>query len=385
MENTGNTDKSIDGINFQEQQIQGTQEIGYLSMFYYFLIIIIDDLDWMFKWLGIINYNNWTMEKECENLKDQLPEQHPELFVGNFLEAIEKCKREFKYLTVYVHSEYHESSPEFVKNVFANQTVIELLNRHAIIYGCNVNLPNGNRLSDKLRVATYPALMIFVPIQFMPNAISNNLNKSVFVGGMFPLIETYNNLDVENVISLVSEVFEKHSSWIEAARIEYLQRQQNRILLEQQDEEYNKSLQIDLEREKKRKEKVEVESRKREEEEEKRREEEEEEEKREEEKKKREEKRKKAILDLKEEPENDGTNDVVEITFRTLESNRVKRRFYKKDRISSLYEFSRTFESTPYRFSIVKSYPRVILKEMNQTIEEADIGKTMLSIEPIFE
>lgn len=41
----------------------------------------------------------------------------PRLFIGSFDEAVNKAKRDFKFLLVYLHSDIHENTPRFCRSL----------------------------------------------------------------------------------------------------------------------------------------------------------------------------------------------------------------------------------------------------------------------------
>lgn len=324
-------------------------------------------------------------------LESILPPNHPQLFQGSFQDAIAEAKSSYKFLVVYLHSEAHQDTGNFVEKVFCDQTVIEVLNRNFVVWAGDVSLAGPHLVSVKLQIDGFPALCVFSPSIFVPQSHLAVL-RDAYVQlplQLYKLADTSNNTDLEDILHMLTGVVDQYSGWINAIRRTAREAAANRQLLEDQDNAYEASLRRDEERaqaealeaeQRRERERLELAQLAAAQEEERLRLEEEE----------MEaaravaeltESRERAILRLAEEPSPDDPN-AVSITFRTTDANRYTRRFLDTHTVESLYDFCRTLDSTPAQFSLATPYPRRTLSDLSQSIGALNINKAILTIEP---
>ncbi|CAG2171585.1 unnamed protein product [Oppiella nova] len=86
---------------------------------------------------------------------------HPEFFVGNYNEAIDAAKRDFRFLLAYIHWDSHEETEKFCQSVLINQKFIDYLTEHNIIFWSSaVIYPEGFVVRQQLEVTTYPFMAL---------------------------------------------------------------------------------------------------------------------------------------------------------------------------------------------------------------------------------
>lgn len=320
-----------------------------------------------------------------------LPPNHPTLFMGSLNEAVQYAKSSYKFLVIYLHSDLHQDTQQFVNQVFCDQTVLEILNRNFVVWAGDVSLPGPHLASLQLPVDGFPALCVMSPLSFVPRSHSNFLTQANIrlPLQLYRLADTCNNTNTEDVVHLLSGVVEQYAGWITAVKRTQREAEANRQLLQDQDQAYLDALAAD-------------EARAREEEEAQLRREEETRRIAEEERLANEEReaaerqaereaanraaeltasRERAANRLGDEPQ-EGAENVISVTFRTIESSRITRRFLNSDTVELLYDFCRTLPSTPTNFSLLIPYPRRTLSNMQQSLRELNINKAILTIEP---
>jgi FAS-associated factor 2 len=330
-------------------------------------------------------------EGEVGLFESLLPPNHPTLFVGSLQDAIAHAKSSFKFLVVYLHSEMHQDASNFIEKVFCDQTVIEVLNRNFVVWAGDVSLAGPHMVSMQLNIDGFPAMCVYAPSIFVPRshmAVLNDARISLPLQ-LYKLADTSNNVDMEDVLHMLTGVVDQYKGWISAVHRNAREAEANRQLLEDQDNAYQISLRMDEERaaaealevsqriEAERSQRLLIEAQA---EQDRRRQEEAE----------MEaaraiaeltESRERAFQRLSKEPSPDDP-DAVSITFRATDANRITRRFNKNETVAQLYDFCRTIESTPNQFSLATPYPRRTLSNMAQSISELNINKAILTIEP---
>ena len=334
---------------------------------------------------------------EAAQMDSLLPPNHPTLFMGSLQEAISYSKSSYKFLVVYFHSEMHQDTPTFVEKVFCDQTLIDLLNRNYVVWAGDVSLTGPHLASLQLQIDGFPALCIYSPSTFVPRSHMAVLNetRTQLPLQLYKLADTSNNTNLDDVLQMLTGVLEQYEGWIGAVRRTAREAAANRQLMEDQDAAYQNSLRADEARAiaeaaeeqerlaaERRAEEIERVRLQRLEEQQKLEQMRIEEEQMQAERARQElvASRELASRRLSAEPA-DGA-DAVSVTFRTVDSSRVTRRFNKTDTVELLYDFCRTLETSPAAFTLATPYPRRTFTNMQQELGELNINKAILTIEP---
>lgn len=86
---------------------------------------------------------------------------HPEFFVGSYQAALSEARKNLKFLLVYLHSDQHQDTPEFIRGVLTHPEVISYINRNNLIFwGASIKSHEGQRVSQALREYSYPFLAL---------------------------------------------------------------------------------------------------------------------------------------------------------------------------------------------------------------------------------
>lgn len=88
--------------------------------------------------------------------------RHPVFYQGTYAQALNDAKRELKFLAVYLHSESKQSAEvtRFCRHSLADQSVIDYINRHMLLWGCDVATPEGYRVSHSVTARAYPLIVM---------------------------------------------------------------------------------------------------------------------------------------------------------------------------------------------------------------------------------
>jgi len=130
--------------------------------------------------------------------------EHPEFFVGSYAQVLEEAKKELKFLLVYLHSEDHEDTDRFCRQVLSNQDLRLYISQNCIVWGCSVKLAEGHRVSEALRESTYPFLGVVVLRQ----------HRMVVVGRQEGFIQP------EPLLEWLQKTVREYEAFIVAARVD---------------------------------------------------------------------------------------------------------------------------------------------------------------------
>ena len=183
---------------------------------------------------------------------------HPPFNRGGYYQVLEEAKRDLRFLLVYLHSEDHQDTDHFCRNVLSSEAVKgELETNNIIFWGCSVRKTEGYKVSQALRETSYPFLAMIVLRQ----------HRMVVVSRQEGIVEP------DAMVEWIRKTVTDYEAFIVAARTDRDERNFDRELRNQQEAEFAESLRRDQEREQREREREEVERREEEEREKLRREE----------------------------------------------------------------------------------------------------------------
>ncbi|KAI8052903.1 hypothetical protein BDF22DRAFT_733809 [Syncephalis plumigaleata] len=177
--------------------------------------------------------------------------------------ALEDGKSNLKFLLVYLHSEEHDETDGFCRNVLASTQLCDFLTRHQFIcWAGDIEDQEAFQVSTTLQATGYPFLAVVV--LHMPGALSGaSVLSSSAKMTVVDRLDGITNVDV--IITRLQRAIDRYEGQLEAARAERRQREVNRMLREEQDAAYQASLRADQEKERRVREARELEERKRQE------------------------------------------------------------------------------------------------------------------------
>ncbi|CAL1527959.1 unnamed protein product [Lymnaea stagnalis] len=158
---------------------------------------------------------------------------HPVFYQGTYSQALNDAKKELRFLLVYLHSEDHQNTDQFCREVLCSENFVNFVNVHMLFWACNTSSPEGYRVSQALREHAYPFLAVIV---LRDNKMSVVARIEGSVTGSVELVERLEQVMAENETSLTT------------ARAERAERSFNQSLRQQQDEAYLESLRADQEK-----------------------------------------------------------------------------------------------------------------------------------------
>ena len=154
----------------------------------------------------------------------------------NYRSALQKARREFKFLVAYLHAEEHPDTEGFCRDVLCDPSVVEALDASFVVWGGGLRAAEAYGLAQRLQICAFPALAV----------LSRTEGGS---GGTTLVCSVEGPVEAEALVGLLSEVLEEQGSALVAARAEESARQADRNIRLEQDEAYEASLRADQERE----------------------------------------------------------------------------------------------------------------------------------------
>jgi len=287
---------------------------------------------------------------------------HPTFFDGSLTDALAAAEASFQFLLVFLHSEMHPFSADFCRRVLNRSEIIRFIDDHFVFWARRVTTSEGHSAQNALGASTFPFLAVVRSLRGRPH------------GQTLSVLEGRRSSD--EVMAWLQNALERYGATLTRARMDREQREQNRLLREQQDREYHETLEADRRRE----ERAREEERKKQEEEKRLQEEQEAEQRRLEELASNREKKKEALA---EQP--DKGPGVTSIVLRLPDGTRVDRRFHVSDTLGKVFDWADVQGVSIEHAALVTSYPRksyVYPEDADRSIEEAGMSQgTMLLIE----
>jgi FAS-associated factor 2 len=75
--------------------------------------------------------------------EDEYGTLHPEFFNGDFKAAVERAKREYKLLLIYLHSPSHINTPHFCTEIMCKEGFKEFIDENFLFYAADVSNIDG--------------------------------------------------------------------------------------------------------------------------------------------------------------------------------------------------------------------------------------------------
>eukprot|EP01095_Lingulamoeba_sp_RSL-Kostka_P017666 TRINITY_DN9339_c0_g2_i1.p1 TRINITY_DN9339_c0_g2~~TRINITY_DN9339_c0_g2_i1.p1 ORF type:complete len:358 (-),score=114.29 TRINITY_DN9339_c0_g2_i1:115-1188(-) len=320
--------------------------------------------------LDYVNHNHLIQPKNILlDLEKTYGEIHPTFFEGKFEEAINYSKEFGRFLIVYVHSGDHENTPNFCEGILFTEIIQNYVDENYVLWIADITTKEGAVINKRLKVSTYPYIGI----------IHVNDNGQV-------MLRTHRagddimSMTVDDFMTWLLNFHENNQHLIDLQRSEREQREQDRLIMEEQDLAFQQALEADKEKERLRNLEKEEEEKKRieaEELEKQLREKEllEQQKLIELEKQQQLKLQKRQLIkdNLPEEP-NKNEENVITIAIRLIDGSRVKRNFNKLSPVQDIYNFvdssQEILEIDSYD---LVAYPNRPVTDKESTIDENQI------------
>ncbi|KAA8498357.1 FAS-associated factor 2-B [Porphyridium purpureum] len=279
----------------------------------------------------------------------------------SLVQALRTAGREYKFALVYIHDENREACNSFCRSVLQDGQVIRFIDEAFIFWAASTRFAETVQARSEFRLTHLPALAIVEGHPTRPPGRVIAMKQANAFGGP---------MDAAGVFQWMQRVQERYGVSLISARIQQEERETNRLLRQQQDEEFQRALEEDRLKE----------QRKRQEEERVAREVREAEQK---ERETRERRARKQEL-LGEEPPAQGAV-TASVVLRMPDGSRNTRRFLRDTKLEMLFDWADTLGVEIGQALLVSSYPRRAFKypeDKDMSIAEAGLTPSaMLLIE----
>lgn len=286
----------------------------------------------------------------------------PDFVTEGFMEALQRSRREFKLLFVYLHSPDHPDTPLFCEGTLCSEVLTAFINENFVSWGGSIRAPEGFKMSNSLKASRFPFCAVVMAAT----------NQRIAL-----LQQVEGPKSIEEMLTILQRVLEESAPVLVSARFDAEERRNNIRLREEQDAAYRAALEADQARERQRKEEEERLEREAAEAERKKKEEEEVHGRAAREAAEREaalaKMREEKALSLGAEPEKG--HDVTQVLVRFPNGERKGRRFHCSSTIQSLYDYVDSLGCLEAEnYSLVSNFPRVVYGEEKLTLSLKEAG-----------
>ncbi|XP_022224868.1 FAS-associated factor 2 [Drosophila obscura] len=265
--------------------------------------------------------------------------EHPVFYQGTYAQALNDAKQELRFLIVYLHKDPSKNPDvdSFCRETLSSRSIIDYINTHTLLWGCDVSSPEGYRVMQTITVRNYPLMVM----------ISLRANRMMIVGRF------EGDCTPEELLRRLQSVTAANEVWLSQARADRLERNFTQTLRRQQDEAYEQSLLADEEKERIRQRERDVVRQAQEAEERARQ---------------NVELRKQEIAKQKielatlvpAEPPADVAG-VIAVVFKMPSGTRLERRFHQTNSLLDVYHFLFCHPESPDEFEITTNFPKRVL------------------------
>lgn len=279
---------------------------------------------------------------------------HPNFYDGSYSAALNAANNQVKFLLVYLHSESHRLTPGFCQSVMSDEAFISTANASFVTWTGSVTQRDAASVHYSLRNPAFPVLAVIAGA----HANSDNAQGPPTHGNVLSIRSgaTLANGGGQAAANWLTRVLQRHNGVLEAARQAQVARESDRLLRQQQDEEFQAALEADREREREAQRKKE------------------EEEKEQERLAQIEERRNRKRESLGAEPEK--AAGVASVMLRLPNGTRVGRRFMQEDAMEKVFDWAEVNGVDIEVASLVMSYPKKTLRypeDASMTLQDAGL------------
>jgi FAS-associated factor 2 len=165
-------------------------------------------------------------------LDEQYPDRHPRKVDGGLMDAADQAKRELKFLLVVLHNPKLQQSVRFVKETLCSEAFVTFSDGNLVLWAESLADKRGYANAMQLQAMSSPFLAL---VTFVDGQMKVVWRRSGFMSAP-AVLETLTGLMEQYQPALIAEEHERS------------QRSMDRILRQQQEEEYEASLRKDREK-----------------------------------------------------------------------------------------------------------------------------------------
>lgn len=166
-----------------------------------------------------------------------------DFFEGGYTSAVYLARRDARFMIVYLHSDEHDDTNDFVNETLLNPNTLKFFKDHNIlIWGGDVHESEAYQVSNALCVSKYPYLGLLClksNTQETPEGTTTSARSLTVVSRIQGLASS------NQLIEKFSNQIERYEPSLISIRAERQQQQLSRVIRQQQDQAYQASLQRD--------------------------------------------------------------------------------------------------------------------------------------------
>ncbi|VDD96714.1 unnamed protein product [Enterobius vermicularis] len=149
---------------------------------------------------------------------------------SSYSDALNECKRNLRFMLVYLHNPSHEACDRFVREKLLTRQMKELIDQNNIVlWGASVRTQEGYKVSMALRENTYPFLGL----------ICMRDNRMVMV------LRIEGEYDLESMVLYIQTAIDENQIHLNAIRQERQQREADSRIRREQEADYQRGLAAD--------------------------------------------------------------------------------------------------------------------------------------------
>jgi len=178
---------------------------------------------------------------------------HPSFFRGTFAQALQTAGREYRFVLAYIHdgdlgtNAVGSISDSVCRNVFQDPSIIRFIQEAYVLWASSIKFSEAVSLRRALRNTNLPCLAI------VRARVGNRHGELIAL--------KHGRMEAADVLDWMQNVQRRYGMSLMSARLEAQQRETDRLLRQQQDEEFRRTLEEDRKKEQAKKEEAEREAR----------------------------------------------------------------------------------------------------------------------------
>ncbi|KAH8851576.1 FAS-associated factor 2 [Schistosoma japonicum] len=186
-------------------------------------------------------YSEFDVNGDSNAPENSMSDSFPPFFEGTYADAVQEAKQSLRFLIVYLHGDSHEDTHRFCKDILQSEDVLRFLrnSNELLFWGCNIESPEGYRVSRTLREHTYPFIGVIglTNIPISENGIySGSSTRMALLGRIEGVLES------SELVAQLNSILNEHQTAIVTARLDRSEREMNAQLRREQDLAYEASL-----------------------------------------------------------------------------------------------------------------------------------------------
>ncbi|CAH8473381.1 unnamed protein product [Schistosoma curassoni] len=189
---------------------------------------------------GSVN-TSFDVDGNSNPTESSTSDSFPPFFEGTYADAVQEAKQSLRFLIVYLHGDSHEDTHRFCKDILQSEDVLRFLrnSNELLFWGCNIESPEGYRVSRTLREHTYPFIGVIgltnIPIS-ESGVYSGSSTRMALLGRIEGVLEP------SELVDQLNSILNEHQTAIITARLDRSEREMNAQLRREQDLAYEASL-----------------------------------------------------------------------------------------------------------------------------------------------